>query len=98
MGVDAALGPRFAAGVSIGATRSDLTWTKEGLGGDMDGLHAGLYGRARFGQGRLRGSMSYARLNANAEREVDYPGFSATAKGSFASDLFRRQPGIRLRL
>ncbi len=99
LGVDAALSPRFTAGVSLAATKSDLNWSKEGLGGDMDGLHAGVYGRAKFGPGRLRGSLSYARLEASAEREVDYPGFSATAKSNFESDLFgaRLEYGYGLR-
>ena len=87
LGVDAAVSPRFTLGASLAATKSDMNWSKEGLGGDMNGLHAGLYGRAKFGPGRLRGSLSYARLDTDAEREIDYPGYSATAKGSFASDL-----------
>ncbi len=81
---------RFDAGWRLGALlgtgRTDADLDLRGHKGDVDTLHAGLYGGGAWGGFGLRAGLLYARHEIDTERLVAFPGLSEQNRVRFDGD------------
>ncbi len=87
-GTDRAFGQGTRAGVVLGYSSSDLSWSDPGNSGQISGKHVGVYGGTHLSGFSLNGSAGYTGLDNSAGRTITTPLFTGKATTSFDSSVW----------
>lgn len=86
-GMDRSIGTLARAGLLLGYSDSDLSWDDPGHSGTVTGRHIGIYGDIRKDGAYFDGAAGFTSLENSGKRFIDTPAFTASATGSFDSNV-----------
>lgn len=87
-GMDRAFGQTTRAGLILGYSSSDLSWSDPGNSGQIDGKYIGIYGSSHLANFYVNGTTGYTNLDNNANRTITTPLFTSVTAASFNSNVF----------
>src|SRR3546814_19271530 len=95
MGGEARLGEHVVLGIAGGASKTDLAVADRGSDGNIDSVHAAIYGGVGEGALRLRAGLGYAWLDLETSRTIALRGFPASAQARYDGSVgqFFIEPG-----
>ncbi|MBL8647122.1 MAG: autotransporter domain-containing protein [Sphingosinicella sp.] len=83
LGIEANLGDTVKIGIAGGTTEADVTLSARGSKAETQSLYGAVYGSAAFGALTLRAGASYADLDTDTTRNVDFRSFSQELTASY---------------
>ena len=83
LGIEANVGDTVKIGIAGGTAEADVTLNARGSKAETQSLHGAVYGSAAFGALTLRAGASYADLDTDTTRNVDFRSFSEELTASY---------------
>lgn len=83
LGIEANVGDSVKIGIAGGTTEADVTLSARGSKAETQSLYGAVYGSAAFGALTLRAGASYADLDTDTTRNVDFRSFSEELTASY---------------
>jgi autotransporter-associated beta strand protein len=83
LGIEANVGDSVKIGIAGGTTEADVTLSARGSKAETQSLYGAVYGSAAFGALTLRAGASYADLDTDTTRNVDFRSFSEALTASY---------------
>lgn len=83
LGIEANVGDNVKIGIAGGTAEADVTLSARGSKAETQSLHGAVYGSAAFGALTLRAGASYADLDTDTTRNVDFRSFSEELTASY---------------
>ncbi|MEA3539271.1 MAG: autotransporter domain-containing protein [Pseudomonadota bacterium] len=83
LGIEANVGDTVKIGIAGGTAEADVTLNARGSKAETQSLHGAVYGSAAFGELTLRAGASYADLDTDTTRNVDFRSFSEELTASY---------------
>lgn len=83
LGIEANVGDTVKIGIAGGTTEADVTLSTRGSKAETQSLYGAVYGSAAFGALTLRAGASYADLDTDTTRNVDFRSFSEELTASY---------------
>ncbi len=88
IGMDRSFAMAARAGLMLGNSSSDLSWSDSDSGGGIDGKNITAYGSARLAGFRIDGTVGYTDLGNSAGRILTTPALTGTASADFDSSVW----------
>jgi autotransporter-associated beta strand protein len=86
-GLDYQINPNLLLGMAGGASSSQFSVPGRATSGNIDGVHLGGYGVARYNQYYAAGALTFGTFQDSTSRTISGIGATETATGSFSSYL-----------
>ncbi len=83
LGIEASVGDNVKIGIAGGTAEADVTLSARGSKAETQSLYGAVYGSAAFGALTLRAGASYADLDTDTTRNVDFRSFSEELTASY---------------
>ena len=83
LGIEANVGDNVKIGIAGGTAEADVTLNARGSKADTQSVYGAVYGSAAFGALTLRTGASYADLDTDTTRNVDFRSFSEELTASY---------------
>ena len=83
LGIEANVGDTVKIGIAGGTAEADVELNARGSKAETQSLHGAVYGSAAFGALTLRAGASYADLDTDTTRNVDFRSFSEELTASY---------------